>query len=58
MDLKQGGRSVYDYTKLFNHRAQYALEQVVTDAKKKACFRRGLSTKLKERLALNIAGTF
>jgi hypothetical protein len=33
-------------------------EQVDTDAKKKASFMRGLSTKLKERLSLNTSGTF
>jgi hypothetical protein len=31
MDLKHGGRSVHDYSKLFNHLAQYAPEQVDTD---------------------------
>jgi hypothetical protein len=58
MDLKQCGRTVYDYSKLFNHLAQYALQQVDVDAKKKACFMKGLSTKLKESLSLNTAGTF
>jgi hypothetical protein len=58
MDLKQGGRSVYDYSKLFNHLTRYAPEQVDTNAKKKACFMRGFSTKLKERLALNTTRTF
>jgi hypothetical protein len=41
MDLKQGGRSVHDYSKLFNHLAQYALDQVDTDDKKKDCFNTG-----------------
>jgi hypothetical protein len=58
MDLEQGRRSVYDYSKLFNHLAQYVPEQVNTDTKKKACFMTGLSTMLKERLALNTARTF
>jgi hypothetical protein len=58
MDLKHCGRTVYAYSKLFNHLAQYAPEQVDADAKKKACFMKGLSTKLKERLSLNTAGTF
>jgi hypothetical protein len=46
MDLKQGGRSVHDYSKLFNHLAQYAPDQVDMDDKKKDCFMIGLSTKL------------
>jgi hypothetical protein len=58
MDLKQGGRSVYDYSKQFNHLAQYALDQVDTDEKKNDRFMIGLSTKLQERMALNNGGTF
>jgi hypothetical protein len=46
MDLKQGGRSMHDYSKLFSHLAQYALDQVDTDDKKKDRFMIGLSTKL------------
>jgi hypothetical protein len=45
MDLKQGGQSVHDYYKLFNHLAQYTPDQVDTDDKK-GCFMIGLSTKL------------
>jgi hypothetical protein len=58
MDLKQGGRSVHDYSKLFNHLAQYAPNQVDTDDKKKDRFMIGLSTKLQERMALNTGGSF
>jgi hypothetical protein len=58
MDLKQGGQSVHDYSKLFNHLAQYALDQVDTDDKKKDRFMIGLSTKLQERMALNTGGSF
>jgi hypothetical protein len=58
MDLKQGGRSVHDYSKQFNHLAQYAPDQVDTDEKKKDRFMIGLSTKLQERIALNTGGTF
>jgi hypothetical protein len=58
MDLKQGGRSVHDYFKQFNHLAQYAPDQVDTDEKKKDCFMIGLSTKLQECMALNTGGTF
>jgi hypothetical protein len=46
MDLKQGGRSVHDYSKQFNHLAQYAPDQVDKDEKKKDRFMIGLSTKL------------
>jgi hypothetical protein len=46
MDLNHGGRSVHDYSKKFNHLAQYALNQVDTDEKKKDRFMIGLSTKL------------
>jgi hypothetical protein len=58
MDLKQGGRSVHDYSKQFNHLAQYAPDQVDTDEKKKERFMIGLSTKLQERMVLNTRGTF
>jgi hypothetical protein len=57
MDLKQGGRFMHDYSKQFNHLAQYELDQVDTD-EKKDCFMIGLSTKLQEHMALNIGGTF
>jgi hypothetical protein len=58
MDLKHGGRSVDDYSKQFNHLAQYVPDQVDTDEKKKDCFMIGLSTKLQERMTLNTGGTF
>jgi hypothetical protein len=57
MDLKQGRRYVYDYSKLFNHLVQYALDQVYTDEKKDR-FMIDLSTKLQEHVALNTGGTF
>jgi hypothetical protein len=46
MDLKQGGRSMHDYSKMFNHLAQYAPDQVDTNDKKKDCFMISLPTKL------------
>jgi hypothetical protein len=58
MNLKQGGRSMHDYSKLFNHLAQYAPDQVDMDDKKKDRFMIGLSTKLQERMALNTGGSF
>jgi hypothetical protein len=57
MDIKQGGRSMHDYSKQFNHLAYYALDQVDTDEKKDR-FMIGLSTKIQERMALNTGGTF
>jgi hypothetical protein len=57
MDLKQGGRSMHDYSKQFNHLAQYAPDQVDTDEKKDR-FMIGLSTKPQERMVLNTRGTF
>jgi hypothetical protein len=58
MDLKQGGRSMHDYSKFFNHLTQYAPDQVDTDEKKKDRFMIDLSTKLHERMTLNTGGTF
>jgi hypothetical protein len=58
MGLQQGNQSLYVYSKMFNHLAQYALEQIDTDKKKKYYFKKGLSTKLQERLALNADWTF
>jgi hypothetical protein len=58
MDLKQGGRSMHNYSKQLNHLAQYAPDQLDTDEKKKDRFMIGLSTKLQERVALNTGGTF
>jgi hypothetical protein len=46
MDLKRGGRPIHDYSKLFNHLAQYAPYQVDMDDKKKNHFMIGLSMKL------------
>jgi hypothetical protein len=48
---------VHDYSKQFNHLAQYAPDQVDTDDKKDR-FMIGLSTKLQERMTLNTGGTF
>jgi hypothetical protein len=58
MDLKQGRRSVHNYSKQFNHLAQYELDQVDMDDKKKDCFMISLSTKLHECMTLNTGGAF
>jgi hypothetical protein len=49
---------VHDYSKKFNHLAQYAPDQVDSDEKKKDHFMIGLSTNLQECMALNTGGTF
>jgi hypothetical protein len=58
MDLKQGRRFVHDYSKLFNHLAQYAPDQVDTGDKKNGRFIIGLSIKLQECMTLNTGGSF
>jgi hypothetical protein len=49
---------MHDYSKMFNHLAQYARDQVDTDDKKKHNFMIGLSTKLQEHMTLNMGGSF
>jgi hypothetical protein len=49
---------VHDYSKLFNHLAQYAPDQVGMNDKKMDRFMIGLSTKLQERMTLNNGGSF
>jgi hypothetical protein len=56
--LTQGTRTVLQYAQTFNHLCQYAGYHADNDAKKQDHFRRGLSTKLKERLNLVKANTF
>ena len=46
------------YAQAFNHLCQYAGHHADTDAKKRERFRRGLSTKLQERLNLVCADSF
>jgi hypothetical protein len=58
MDLKQGGRSVHDYSKSFDHLTQYSPDQVDTDEKRKDRFMIGLSTKLQQRMTLNTGVAF
>jgi hypothetical protein len=49
---------MYEYSKIFNHLAQYAPEKVDTDEKKNGRFMNELLTKLQERLVLSMGGTF
>jgi hypothetical protein len=48
--LTQGNRTVLQYAQAFNDLCQYARYHVDTDEKKRDRFRRGLSTKLRDRL--------
>ena len=50
--LTQGTRTVLQYAQVFNHLCQYAGYHADSDAKKRNRFRRGLNTKLRERLNL------
>ena len=56
--LTQGTRTVLQYGQAFNNLCQYAGYHADTDAKKRDRFRRGLNTKLKERLNLARADTY
>jgi hypothetical protein len=56
--LTQGNRTVLQYAQAFNHLCQYAGYHANTDAKKRDRFRRGLNTKLMERLNLVWADNF
>jgi hypothetical protein len=56
--LTQGNRTVLQYAQAFNHLCQYAGYHADTDTKKRDQFRRGLNTKLKERLNLVRANNF
>jgi hypothetical protein len=58
LNLTQGTRTVLQYAQVFNHLCQYAGYHADTDARKCDRFRRGLSTKLKERLNLVKAENF
>jgi len=56
--LDQGTRTVLQYAQVFNHLCQYAGHHADTDAKMRDRFRRGLNTKLKERLNLVQPNTY
>ena len=58
LDLTQGTRTVAEYVQAFNNLCHYAGYHVDTDAKKRDSFRRGLNTKLKERLNLAKVDTY
>jgi hypothetical protein len=50
-ELTQGGRSVSEYVQKFTELARYAPDDVSTEAKKMACFLKGLRPELKTILA-------
>jgi hypothetical protein len=58
LNLTQGTRTVMQYAQVFNHLCQYAGYHEDSDARKGDHFRRGLNTKLKERLNLVRADSF
>jgi hypothetical protein len=58
LTLTQGTRTVIQYAQAFNHLCQYMGYHADTDTRKRDRFRRGLNTKLKERLNLVRADNF
>jgi hypothetical protein len=56
--LNQGTRTVLQYAQAFNDLCQYAGYHAYFDEKKRDCFRRGLNTKLRERLNTVRADSF
>jgi hypothetical protein len=50
LDLEQGSRSVFDYTRQFNTLAQYGTYHVDMDEKKANQYRAGLTIHLQEHL--------
>jgi hypothetical protein len=56
--LTQGNRTVLQYAQAFNDLCQYAGYHADTDEKKRDRFRRGLSTKLRDRLNIVRANSY
>jgi hypothetical protein len=52
--LRQGIRSVYEFTQEFNNLAQYGGHHVDSDAKKDELYRKGLNIQLHDWLILNL----
>ena len=50
MTLKQGTKTVREYTQKFNELARYAPNQMDMDEKKRECFLEGMNPKLRSRL--------
>jgi len=56
--LKQGNNTILQYAQTFNQLAQYGGFHVDTDEKRQDCFKRGLNTKLQDKLALVTCNNF
>src|SRR3954465_7119214 len=52
-NLTQGDMSIHEYMTEFNHLARYAQEDISTDARKQARFRKGLSPVIRHNLNLH-----
>jgi hypothetical protein len=53
LDLRQGNRTVYDYTQEFNNLIWYGGHHIDTDEKKVELFCKGLTIQLQDRLILS-----
>src|SRR3954469_20371614 len=51
-NLTQGGMSIHEYVREFNRLARYAQDEITTDVRKQARFRKGLSPILRHDLNL------
>ncbi|WVZ63179.1 hypothetical protein U9M48_012833 [Paspalum notatum var. saurae] len=51
-NLKQGNKSVMEYTNAFNYLSQYALDEVSSDPKKRDRYFRGLSLRMQDKLSV------
>jgi hypothetical protein len=56
--LKHEDQSVMQYVGTFNHLAQYAPDHVNLDHKKKACFMRGLNSKIRTMMTGCLNATY
>src|SRR3954471_23957500 len=57
-NLTQGEMSIHEYVREFNHLARYAQDEITTDARKQARFRKGLSPILRHNINLLEFTTF
>jgi hypothetical protein len=58
LGLKQGDQSIMRYVGKFNHLAQYAPDHVNSNRKKKACFMRGLNSKIQTMMTSFLNATY
>ncbi|WVZ96997.1 hypothetical protein U9M48_042568 [Paspalum notatum var. saurae] len=57
-NLKQGNKSVMEYTHAFNYLSQYALDEVSSDPKKQNHYLRGLSLRMQDKLSVASCANF